>query len=371
VGNGSHKKRVLNFTKTKDPTTVSQLNLLLCTAVPAAAAILVVAHMHDGRCHHPSLHRRECGAVTAAPLRPLAWLAFSATVELSFWQPLLPQKATRAAIRAAKAQRCHSNSVSQMRTGANAVTAPARAETSNGGKYEISFKVVLRFSPPPDTNPLTLPEKFPLNSLSLSNTHASPGPKVVLRFSPPPDTNPLTLPEKFPLNSLSLSNTHASPGPSPGCATPPDLVIDRGISMSGLEFGIILRGLLGMQDTRTVCPRNVHTVVGLLIHALSDAPTHSTTHTHTASHRKAPSLGQARGPSHSFSLWFKSMHDKNRDQMCSRTHPVNDWRRGERRAASRGPRLLICCVCADMRCKTNTRHQSVQTGHAQTGHARR
>ncbi len=334
MGNGSHKKRVLNFTKTKDPTTVSQLNLLLCTAVPAAAAILVVAHMHDGRCHHPSLHRRECGAVTAAPLRPLAWLAFSATVELSFWQPLLPQKATRAAIRAAKAQRCHSNSVSQMRTGANAVTAPARAETSNGGKYEISFK-------------------------------------VVLRFSPPPDTNPLTLPEKFPLNSLSLSNTHASPGPSPGCATPPDLVIDRGISMSGLEFGIILRGLLGMQDTRTVCPRNVHTVVGLLIHALSDAPTHSTTHTHTASHRKAPSLGQARGPSHSFSLWFKSMHDKNRDQMCSRTHPVNDWRRGERRAASRGPRLLICCVCADMRCKTNTRHQSVQTGHAQTGHARR
>jgi hypothetical protein len=74
--------------------------------------------------------------------------------------------------------------------------------------------------------------------------------------------------------------------------------------MSGLGFGIILRWLLGMQDARTVCPRNMHTpwVVGLLILALSGAPTHSTTHPHTASHRKLPSLGRARAGLRSHSL---------------------------------------------------------------------
>ncbi len=136
MGNGSCKNRGgLNFTQTKDPTTVSQQNLLLCTAAPAAAATLVVAQVHGGRCHHPfrSLHRRQRGVVTASPLRPLALLAFSETVELSFLQPLLPHTAARAAIRAVKAQRCHSHAVSQMRTEANAATAQPGQKQAMGG----------------------------------------------------------------------------------------------------------------------------------------------------------------------------------------------------------------------------------------------
>jgi hypothetical protein len=181
-------------------------------------------------------------------------------------------------------------------------------------------------------------------------------------------------PEKFPLDSLSLSSMHASPGPSPGSATPPDLFIDRGIAMSRLEFGIILRGLLGMQDARTVCPRNMHTpwVVGLLILALSGfQPTQPPTR--TPHHTGNPPLSGGRARAFALFLFLVEVDAGQKERSIVVTYPVNQWRRGERRAASRRPQLLICCICADMRCKTNhsTRYQHVQTGHAQTGHARR
>ena len=95
--------------------------------------------------------------------------------------------------------------------------------------------------------------------------------------------------------------------------------------------------------------------------------------TRTPHHTGNPPLSGGRARAFALFLFLVEVDAGQKERSIVVTYPVNHWRRGERRAASRGPQLLICCICADMRCKTNlsTRYQHVQTGHAQTGHARR